>query len=90
MFFVFSKILSFLLAPMLHSLFCLLASGLFLLIRAKFWARICLILAGILPLLYSWTFFGAQLLRPLENYSDIQEGDVIECFEITEVARTLD
>ena len=25
-----------------------------------------------------------------ENYSDIQDGDMIECFEITEVARTLD
>ena len=25
-----------------------------------------------------------------ESYSDIQEGDMIECFEITEVARTLD
>ena len=25
-----------------------------------------------------------------ENYSDIQEGDVIECFEIKEIARTLD
>ena len=25
-----------------------------------------------------------------ENYSDIQEGDMIECFEIREVARTLD
>ena len=25
-----------------------------------------------------------------ENYSDIQEGDMIECFEIKEVARTLD
>ena len=25
-----------------------------------------------------------------QNYSDIQEGDMIECFEITEVARTLD
>ena len=25
-----------------------------------------------------------------ENYYDIQEGDMIECFEITEVARTLD
>ncbi len=25
-----------------------------------------------------------------ENYSDIQEGDMIECFEITEIARTLD
>ena len=25
-----------------------------------------------------------------EKYSDIQEGDMIECFEITEVARTLD
>ncbi len=26
----------------------------------------------------------------LENYSDIHEGDLIECFELTEVARTLD
>ena len=25
-----------------------------------------------------------------ENYYDIQEGDMIECFELTEVARTLD
>ncbi len=25
-----------------------------------------------------------------ENYSDIQEGDMIECFEVIEVARTLD
>ena len=25
-----------------------------------------------------------------ENYSDIQEGDMVECFEITEIARTLD
>jgi len=25
-----------------------------------------------------------------ENYSDLQEGDMIECFEIREVARTLD
>jgi translation initiation factor IF-2 len=24
-----------------------------------------------------------------ENYQDIQSGDVIECFEIEEVARTL-
>lgn len=25
-----------------------------------------------------------------ENYADIQEGDMIECFEVTEIARTLD
>jgi translation initiation factor IF-2 len=25
-----------------------------------------------------------------DNYSDIQEGDMIECFEVKEVARTLD
>jgi translation initiation factor IF-2 len=25
-----------------------------------------------------------------ENYSDIQESDMIECFELREVARTLD
>ena len=78
MFFVFSKILAFLLAPMLHSLFCLLASGLFLLIKAKFLARLCLILAGALPLLYSWTFFGEQLVRPLENYADIPTREVLD------------
>ena len=78
MFFVLSKILAFLLAPMLHSLFCLLASGLFLLIRAKFLAQLCLILAGALPLLYSWTFFGAQLVRPLENYADIPTREVLD------------
>ncbi len=50
MFLVFIKILAFLLAPMLHSLFCLLASGLFLLIRAKLLSRLCLILAGALPI----------------------------------------
>ena len=78
MFFVFSKILAFLLAPVLHSLFCLLASGLFLLIQAKFLARICLILAGALPLLYSWTFFGAQLVRPLENYANIPAREALD------------
>ncbi|MEC7705363.1 MAG: hypothetical protein VYE61_02405, partial [Pseudomonadota bacterium] len=78
MFFVFSKILAFLITPMLHSLFCLLASGLFLLIRAKLLARLCLILVGALPLLYSWTFFGAQLIRPLENYSDIPTREVLD------------
>ena len=78
MFFMFSKILAFLLAPMLHSLFCLLASGLFLLIRAKFLAQLCLILAGALPLLYSWTFFGAQLVRPLENYANIPAREALD------------
>ena len=77
MFFVFSKILAFLLAPMLHSLFCLLASGLSLLIKAKFLARLFLTLAGALPLLYSWTFFGEQLVRPLENYADIPTREVL-------------
>ena len=75
---MFSKILAFLLAPMLHGLFCLLASGLFLLIKAKFLARLCLILAGALPLLYSWTFFGEQLVRPLENYADIPTREVLD------------
>ena len=78
MFFVFSKILAFLLEPVLHSLFCLLASGLFLLFRAKFLAKLCLILAGALPLLYSCTFFGAQLVRPLENYADIPSKQDLE------------
>ena len=31
-----------------------------------------------------------RIVMAFENYSDIQEGDMIECFEITEVARTLD
>ncbi len=61
MFFVFNKILAFLIAPMLHSLFCLLASGLFLLIRAKLLTRLCLILAGALPLLYSGPFLIVDL-----------------------------
>ena len=33
---------------------------------------------------------GFECGMAFENYSDIQEGDVIECFELTQVARTLD
>ena len=33
---------------------------------------------------------GFECGMAFENYSDIQEGDVIECFELKEVARTLD
>ena len=33
---------------------------------------------------------GQECGMAFENYSDIQEGDMIECFEIREVARTLD
>jgi translation initiation factor IF-2 len=33
---------------------------------------------------------GYECGMGFENYSDIQEGDMIECFEIREVARTLD
>jgi translation initiation factor IF-2 len=33
---------------------------------------------------------GFECGMAFENYSDIQEGDLIECFEIREVARTLD
>ena len=33
---------------------------------------------------------GFECGMAFENYSDIQEGDVIECFEIKEIARTLD
>ena len=32
---------------------------------------------------------GTECGMAFENYSDIQQGDVIECFEIKEVARTL-
>ena len=33
---------------------------------------------------------GFECGMAFENYSDIQEKDVIECFELREVARTLD
>ena len=33
---------------------------------------------------------GFECGMGFENYSDLQEGDIIECFEIREVARTLD
>ena len=33
---------------------------------------------------------GQECGMAFENYSDIAEGDVIECFEIQEIARTLD
>jgi len=33
---------------------------------------------------------GFECGMAFENYSDIQEGDMIECFELREVARTLD
>ena len=33
---------------------------------------------------------GFECGMAFENYSDIQEGDVIECFELKEIARTLD
>ena len=33
---------------------------------------------------------GFECGMAFENYSDIQEGDMIECFELTQVARTLD
>ena len=78
MFFVFSKILAFLPTPMFHSLLCLLASSLFLLIWAKLLAQLCLILAAALPLLYKCTFFGAQLLRPLKNYADMATGKFLD------------
>ena len=32
---------------------------------------------------------GMECGMAFENYSDIQQGDVIECFEVTEVARSL-
>ena len=33
---------------------------------------------------------GFECGMAFENYSDIQEGDMIECFELKEIARTLD
>ena len=32
---------------------------------------------------------GSECGMAFDNYSDIQQGDMIECFEIKEVARTL-
>jgi translation initiation factor IF-2 len=32
---------------------------------------------------------GSECGMALENYQDIQAGDVIECYEVEEVARTL-
>jgi translation initiation factor IF-2 len=33
---------------------------------------------------------GYECGMAFENYNDIKEGDTIECFEIEEIARTLD
>ena len=33
---------------------------------------------------------GMECGMAFDNYSDIQEGDMIECFEVKEIARTLD
>ena len=41
-------------------------------------AQLCLILAGALPLINSWTFFSAQLVRPLKNYADISTREVLD------------
>ena len=67
MFFILSKILAFLLTPQLHSVFCLIAAGLFSILRLRQLARIAVVLAVVLPLVYSWTFVGEALVRPLEN-----------------------
>ena len=32
---------------------------------------------------------GTECGMAFDNYSDIQQGDMIECFEVKEVARTL-
>ena len=70
MFFVLSKVLSVFLAVHLHSYFCLLAAGLFAFANFKKLAKIALILAAILPLLYSFTWTGYKLLMPLENFAE--------------------
>ena len=33
---------------------------------------------------------GQECGMAFENYEDLREGDVIECFQVEEVARTLD
>ena len=71
MFFVLSKILSVFLAVHLHSYFCLLAAGLLAFANFRKLAKIALILAAILPLLYSFTWTGYKLLMPLENFAPV-------------------
>lgn len=71
MFFILSKVLSIFLAVHLHSYFCLLAAGLLAIARLRRLAKIALILAVVLPLLYGFTWSGHQLLAPLENFAPI-------------------
>ena len=71
MFFVASKVLSIFLSVHLHSYFCLLAAGLLALTKFTRLAKMALILAVVLPLLYGFTWTGYQLLRPLENFAPI-------------------
>ena len=71
MFFVISKVLSVFLAVHLHGYFCLLAAGLLAFANFTKLAKIALILAAILPLLYSFTWTGYKLLGPLENFAQV-------------------
>ena len=68
MFFILSKVLAFVLTPLLHSVFCLFGAGLCSAFGARRLARWAIFFAAILPLVYSWTFVGNMLVRPLENY----------------------
>ena len=77
MFFILSKILAFVLTPQLHSVFCLFGAGLCSVFGAKRLARMAVLLAFLLPLIYSWTFIGETLVRPLENHVGVPAPEQI-------------
>ena len=68
MFFIFSKILAFVLLPQLHSLFLSDAGPVYVQCLAPGAGQRGVVLAFLLPLVYSWTLVGETLVRPLENH----------------------
>ena len=78
MFFLFSKVLAFVLTAQLHSVFCLLGAGLCSVFGARRLARRAVVLAFLLPLIYSWTFVGEILVRPLENHIGVPAPEQID------------
>ena len=78
MFFILSKILAFVLTPHLHSVFCLFGAALCSVFKAKRLARTAVFLAACLPVIYSWTFVGELLVRPLENYAALPASEQVD------------
>ena len=78
MFFLFSKVLAFVLTAQLHSVFCLLGAGLCSVFGARLGNRRAVMIAFLLPLIYSWTFVGEILVRPLENHIGVPAPEQID------------